>query len=254
MLRLRCAASRSFLPRVGLMDSPVSWWIATIGRLKPGWRAGARFRPTGCDLSGHISQGTLPAEYDAIAKKDYLSFHLGALPAATGVSQLRQDYEDPLWLLLALSGTGASDCLREPGESDAGTGQCTATGDGAAADPGRIALAADSPVAGGESAAGRSGNNCGRGASAGSEPGSGGVSQHAAKPHFRGTDAGLARARICRGAGDFYLLLFGLAPAVQASRTEPGVAMKAGGRGATAGRDRFLLAARAGGVPGCALA
>ena len=36
-------------------------------------------------------------------------------------------------------------------------------------------------------------------------------------------------------------ILFGLAPAIQASHTDPGVAMKAGGRGATAGRDRFLL-------------
>ena len=36
-------------------------------------------------------------------------------------------------------------------------------------------------------------------------------------------------------------LLFGVAPAIQASRTEPGVAMKAGARGSTPGRDRFLL-------------
>jgi len=36
-------------------------------------------------------------------------------------------------------------------------------------------------------------------------------------------------------------LLFGLVPAIQASRTEPGIAMKASARGATAGRDRFLL-------------
>src|SRR6201987_5243760 len=42
--------------------------------------------------------------FDAPAKKDYLSFHLGALPAATGVSGLRKDYEYPLWMLLALSG------------------------------------------------------------------------------------------------------------------------------------------------------
>ncbi len=36
-------------------------------------------------------------------------------------------------------------------------------------------------------------------------------------------------------------VLFGLAPAMQASRTDPGVVMKAGGRGVTAARDRFLL-------------
>ncbi len=36
-------------------------------------------------------------------------------------------------------------------------------------------------------------------------------------------------------------VLFGLAPAMQASRTDPGVVMKAGGRGTTAARDRLLL-------------
>jgi putative ABC transport system permease protein len=36
-------------------------------------------------------------------------------------------------------------------------------------------------------------------------------------------------------------ILFGLTPAIQASRTDPGAVMKGGGRGTTAGRDRFLL-------------
>ncbi len=36
-------------------------------------------------------------------------------------------------------------------------------------------------------------------------------------------------------------ILFGLTPAIQASRTEPGIALKAVGRGATAGRERFMV-------------
>jgi len=36
-------------------------------------------------------------------------------------------------------------------------------------------------------------------------------------------------------------LLFGLAPAIRATRMEPGAVMKAGGRGMTAGRERFGL-------------
>ena len=36
-------------------------------------------------------------------------------------------------------------------------------------------------------------------------------------------------------------ILFGLTPAIQASRTEPGIALKAAGRGATAGRERFMV-------------
>jgi putative ABC transport system permease protein len=86
-----------------LMDNPAAWWIATIGRLKPGWsieRASTQLAA----ISPGIFAATLPGQYDAIEKKDYLTFRLGALPAATGVSGLRHDYEDPLWVLLALSG------------------------------------------------------------------------------------------------------------------------------------------------------
>jgi predicted permease len=92
-----------FSTKGGLMDDPIAWWISTIGRLKPGWtieRASAQLDA----VSPGIFAATVPGVYDAILKKDYLAFHLGALPAATGVSQLRQEYDDPLWVLLALSG------------------------------------------------------------------------------------------------------------------------------------------------------
>ena len=36
-------------------------------------------------------------------------------------------------------------------------------------------------------------------------------------------------------------ILFGLTPAIQASRTEPGVSLKNGARGSTGGREHFLL-------------
>ena len=92
-----------FSTKGGLIDSSRSWWLAVIGRLKPGWtieRASAQLDA----VSAVIFAASVPPDYDAIARKDFLSFHLGALPAATGVSSLREDYEDPLWLLLALSG------------------------------------------------------------------------------------------------------------------------------------------------------
>lgn len=91
------------LNRPSLMDSPAAWWLAAIGRLKPGWtleRASAQLDA----ISPGIFAATVPPDFDAPAKKDYLSFHLGALPAANGVSGLRKDYEYPLWVLLALSG------------------------------------------------------------------------------------------------------------------------------------------------------
>ena len=92
-----------FSPKGSLMDSPASWWITTIGRLKPGWtveRASAQLAA----ISPGIFAATVPADFDSQARKDYLSFRLGAVPAATGFSKLRSDYQEPLWLLLAISG------------------------------------------------------------------------------------------------------------------------------------------------------
>ena len=55
-------------------------------------------------LSPGLFEATLPNDYPAANVKDYLAFHLTAVPAATGVSQLRGRYADPLLLLLATSG------------------------------------------------------------------------------------------------------------------------------------------------------
>jgi len=47
---------------------------------------------------------TLPPAYQEDNRKKYLSQKLDAYPGATGLSQLRGQYESPLWLLLAISG------------------------------------------------------------------------------------------------------------------------------------------------------
>jgi putative ABC transport system permease protein len=79
-----------------------AWWLGTIGRLKPGWtvsRASAQLNA----ISRGIFESTLPSEYDAVDAADYLAFKLEALPAVSGFSNLRRRYETPLWLLLAAS-------------------------------------------------------------------------------------------------------------------------------------------------------
>jgi hypothetical protein len=56
-----------------------TWWLAAIGRLNSGWS----FEQASTQLAGvapAIDAATLPAQYDAAARKDYLRFPLKAEP------------------------------------------------------------------------------------------------------------------------------------------------------------------------------
>jgi predicted permease len=97
-----CAEPLSRGARTAL-DKPDTWFLAAFGRLKPGWtieRASAQL----ASISPGLFKETLPARYRAEDTKNYLAFKLGAFPAGTGVSSLRRNYEAPLWLLLATTG------------------------------------------------------------------------------------------------------------------------------------------------------
>ena len=85
------------------LKSEVGWWLSVMGRLKPGWtleRAAAQLRA----VSPQIFEATLPPQYNAGNAKNFLTAHLTAIPGGSGVSDLRESYEQPLWLLLALAG------------------------------------------------------------------------------------------------------------------------------------------------------
>jgi putative ABC transport system permease protein len=85
------------------LDKPDFWFLGLFGRLKPGWtrdRANAHLNA----ISAPLFQATLPPRYRPEDSKNYLAFMLEAKPAGTGVSSLRKDYEMPLWLLLATTG------------------------------------------------------------------------------------------------------------------------------------------------------
>ena len=83
--------------------SPTTWWLAVIGRLRPEWstrRAAAQLS----SIERSVFESTLPMSYDSIARERYLHFGLRTEPAATGVSELRAHYQQPLFVLLGISG------------------------------------------------------------------------------------------------------------------------------------------------------
>lgn len=79
------------------------WWLAVIGRLKPGWtveRAAAQVKA----ISPGVFENTIPPNYRTDQVKYYTGYKLTAMPAGSGVSELRSDYEQPLLLLLGIAG------------------------------------------------------------------------------------------------------------------------------------------------------
>jgi putative ABC transport system permease protein len=214
------------------------WWLAIIGRLKPGWteaRATAQLE----SISPAIFQATLPARYQEQQAKEFLTWKLAAQPGATGLSNLRRTYEEPLWLLLAIAGTvlliacanlanlmfaRANAREREIavrqalGASRTGLIQqlmmesLLLSGIGALA--GILLAQALTRIL---------------------------VSYLSTQFGSVSLDLGLDWRVLgfTAGAAALTCLVFGLMPAIKATATSPMIAMKAGGRGMTAGRERF---------------
>ncbi len=79
------------------------WWLASIGRLKPGVtmeQATAELTA----ISAPIFAETTPERYTRGDAESYRSFTLEAMPIHTGYSSLRRQYDTPLTLLLGLAG------------------------------------------------------------------------------------------------------------------------------------------------------
>jgi len=85
------------------LKNHVGWWLSVLGRLKPDWTVERAAAQLGA-ISPSLFEATLPPEYNPENAKHYLAIRLTAKPADLGVSDLRESYEQPLWLLLALAG------------------------------------------------------------------------------------------------------------------------------------------------------
>jgi putative ABC transport system permease protein len=86
-----------------VLDAGTTWWLTVMGRLNPG----ASIEETVTRLraaSPGVFGATLPGNYPRENVGDYLRFRLTAVPAESGLSSLRERYVEPLWLLLAIAG------------------------------------------------------------------------------------------------------------------------------------------------------
>ena len=98
-----CSDPMFWEPGKGHIPSRTAWWLSIMGRLKPGWtieRANAQIQT----VSPAIMRDSLPEAYRTEAAKRFLNNKLIVTPGGTGVSQLRSRYQDPLWILFATTG------------------------------------------------------------------------------------------------------------------------------------------------------
>lgn len=222
------------------LDQRSAWWLTVMARLKPGVsieRATAYLQ----SISPALFEATLPEGYGEDDRKAFLGFKLGAFPAGAGVSALREQYENSLWLLLGIAGLVlmiacanlANLMLARASAREREFAVRMALG----ASRGRLIrqLLSESLLI------------AAMGAALGALL-AGNLS--AALVSFLST----GRSRwILDLAGDWRVfaftaalavltcILFGLTPALKATRSGPGEALQAGSRGLTAGRERFAL-------------
>ena len=216
------------------------YWLLVLGRLKPGWTV-ARASQHLLAISPPLLEATLPVGYSAQSVVQYRQLSLEAVPGANGISFLRTQYETSLWLLLGI--TGLVLLIACSNLANLMLARATARQREFAV---RVALGAPRMRLLRQALCESfllavTGSVLGLALSR---------ALSATVTHFLSTEANplhldlSADARVLAFTAVVMMaacLLFGIVPAVRASRAEPLAAMKGGGRGLTADRERFSL-------------
>jgi predicted permease len=95
--------ARPFLYGAAGRPRPAEWWLGVMGRRAPGVSLDEATAAL-ASMSPPIFQDTLPPTYGPSDVEAYVKFTLTARDGSAGFSELRQQYGDPLWLLLGVSG------------------------------------------------------------------------------------------------------------------------------------------------------
>lgn len=224
----------------GRIPNRTAWWLSMMGRLKPGWtpqRATSQLHA----LSPSIMRATLPPTYKAVQAKKYLANKLAATDAGTGISGLRQQYERPLWLLMATAGLVlliacanlANLLLARASVREREIGVRLAIG----ASRWRLVrqLLAESLLLA------FAGAGLGIGLAQVLSRGLIAFINTSNDPLFVGLGMDWRLLGFTAALAMLTCLLFGLAPALRATKMSPASAMRAGGRSVTSGPERFSL-------------
>ena len=89
--------------RTASLDRRDVWWVTAMGRLKNGTTTAQASQYLQTISSGFFA-ATVPTGYSASTLDAYRKFQLEAIPAANGISSLRKQYDQSLWLLLGIAG------------------------------------------------------------------------------------------------------------------------------------------------------
>ncbi|HXE59931.1 MAG TPA: ABC transporter permease [Gemmatimonadaceae bacterium] len=84
----------------GTLDQRSRWYLQIVGRAAPGLTLDAVSARLAAAAPG-ITEATLPQRWSHVQQAEYLGRSFGVRSAASGFSDLRQEYDKPLWLLMA---------------------------------------------------------------------------------------------------------------------------------------------------------